>query len=374
VLRAPSHTPIPVDRAGALGADRCAAFQRRNLARWNRARALAIVVLAVVGCSGDLDQGQTADDGRVHLTVERPLMGTLFRINLIVSDEEMGRRAIEAAFLEVERTEELLSNWSETSQISELNHAAGVQPVVVSDELLAVLARALDISRLTAGAFDITFASCGGLWSIRERRIPTDAELAACLEHVDYRRVALDPQQSAAFVTDRQTRVGIAGLAKGYRIDCAARVLEARGIMDYVVDGGGDMRVSSVGGTESWQIKVAHPRRPDEPLGVVELVSGAIATSGDYEWYFEADGVRYHHILDPATGRPARKCVSATVIAKRAIDADALATGLFVMGPSEGLALAERLPGVEALLIAPDLSVHTTTGFPHMVVLGAATS
>lgn len=330
--------------------------------------------LLAVGCSVDLDEARISDDGRVQLSVERPLMGTLFRIDVIVSDEAEGRRAIEAAFFEVERAEELLSNWSETSQISALNRAAGIQPVVVSHELIAVLDRALDISRLTAGAFDISFASCGGLWSIKDRRIPSEEELASCLAHVDYRKVALDYQQSAVFVADRNTRVGIAGLAKGYRVDRAARILEDRGIADYVVDGGGDMRVSSTSETRSWEIKVAHPRWPEEPLGTVDLGSGAIATSGDYEWFFEADGVRYHHILDPATGRPARKSISATVIAESAVDADALATGLFVMGPSDGLALAERLPGVEALLIAPDLSVHTTSGFPDVVVLGTATS
>jgi thiamine biosynthesis lipoprotein len=333
-----------------------------------------VLLLVVVGCSVDLDEVRTADDGRVQLSVERPLMGTIFRIDVIVADKVAGRQAVDAAFVEIERAEEILSNWSETSQISEINRAAGVQPVVVSDELIAVLDRALDISRLTAGAFDITFASCGGLWSIRERRIPTEEEIAACLPHVDYRRVALDFQQSAVFVADRCTRLGIAGLAKGYRVDRAARVLEARGIMDYVVDGGGDMRVSSATKGGPWNIKVAHPRRPGEALGTVGLASGAIATSGDYEWFFEADGVRYHHILDPATGRPAQKCVSATVIAESAVDADALATGLFVMGPSEGLALAERLPGVEALLIAPDLSVRTTSGFPVVVILGTTAS
>ena len=133
------------------------------------------------------------------------------------------------------------------------------------------------------------------------------------------------------------------------------------------------MRVSTGSSDVSWPIQVAHPRR-ETPLGTVGVTSGAIATSGDYEWFFEEAGVRYHHILDPDTGRPARRSTSATVIAPSAVDADALATGLFVMGPREGLALAERLPGVEAMLIADDLTVHTTSGFPTIVVLGATSS
>lgn len=346
--------------------------------RWICRRRLFVTVLgaalcALAACSGDTPAPQRTAEGRIHLAVERPLMGTLFRIDVIVDDEKTGRSSIDEAFREVENAEGLLSNWDENSQISELNRAAGRQPVVVSHELMTVLQRARDVAVLTSGAFDITFASCGGLWSIRERRIPSDDELAACLDHVDYRQVALDPNQSAVFLADPDARLGIAGLAKGYRVDRAARVLERRGITDYVVNGGGDMRVATGASGTRWPIKVAHPRR-DAPLGTVELTSGAIATSGDYEWFFEEDGVRYHHIIDPVTGHPARKTTSATVIASSAVDADALATGLFVMGPEKGLALAERLPGVEALLIAPDLSVHTTSGFPSVVVLGSADS
>lgn len=327
----------------------------------------------LISCSGGEASAQPTADGRIRLSVERRLMATLFRIDVIVEDEIKGRDAIEAAFAEIESAEGILSNWDDDSQISELNRSAGVQPVVVSHELMEVLQRAHEVAELTNGAFDISFASCGGLWSIRDRRIPSDEELARCLAHVDYRKVALDPTLPAVYISDSETRLGIAGLAKGYRVDRAAGVLEARGITDYVVDGGGDMRVSTGSSGTSWPIRVAHPRQRT-PLGTVFVSSGAIATSGDYEWFFEEAGVRYHHILDPTTGRPARKCTSATVIAPSAVDADALATGLFVMGPRDGIALAERLPGVEAMLIAADLSVHTTTGFPIIVVLGTAGS
>ncbi len=332
---------------------------------------LAVLIGVLGGCSVDHGQALIAENGRVQISDERPLMGTLFRIDVVVGDETVGWAAIEAAFTEVERAESLLSNWDESSQISKLNRAAAGQPYEVSDELFAVLDRAQQISKLTQGAFDITFAACGGLWSIRDRRIPSEDALTACLAHVDYRRVALDRRLSAVVKTGPEVMIGIAGLAKGYRIDRAADVLKSRGITDYVVDGGGDMRVSTSTLEGSWPITVAHPRL-GEPLGTVDVGSGAIATSGDYEWFFERDGVRYHHILDPSTGRPARKCTSATVIATSAVEADALATGLFVMGPHEGLDLAERLPDVEALLIAPDLSVHTTSGFPPVVVLGTS--
>lgn len=330
-----------------------------------------MLAVATSACSSPAISATSTEDGRTLVSAERVLMKTRFRINVMVSDEAAGRAAIEAAFFEVARSEEILSNWSDSSQISAVNRAAGLQPVVVSDELMTVLDRALYFAGATDGAFDITFASCDGLWSIRDRRIASDAELAACLEHVDYRKVALDSRASSVFVADPRTRVGVAGLAKGYRVDRAAEVLERAGIHDYVVDGGGDMRVSTGSFGRPWEIEVAHPRTSDRSLGTVALSSGAIATSGDYQWYFEREGVRYHHILDPATGRPAGRSVSATVIAATALDADALATGLFVMGPRDGVALAERLAGVEALVIAPDLSHHATSGFP---VLAAAPS
>ncbi len=144
-------------------------------------------------------------------------------------------------------------------------------------------------------------------------------------------------------------------------------MLVRRGVADYAIDGGGDIRLAVNGDGAPWHVPVAHPRRPDTILGTLALATGAVATSGDYEWFFERDGVRYHHILDPATGRPARRSIAATVIAPTAVEADALATGLFVMGPRRALALVEGLPNVEALLVAPDLSLHVSSGFPPFV-------
>lgn len=302
-----------------------------------------------------------------RVVIERPLMGTRFRIEVVAPSRAAGESAIAEAFAEVERAEELLSNWSETSQISAVNRAAGAGAVVVGPDLMTVLVRALEFAELTSGAFDVTFASCEDLWSVRERRIPADDEIAECLRHVGYRKVELDLQASAVRISGRATRIGLAGLAKGYRVDRAAEVLSRRGIVEFAVDGGGDMRLAVDEGGEPWRIAVAHPRRDGAALGTLALRSCAIATSGDYEWYFERDGVRHHHILDPATGRPARRSIAATVIAPTAIDADALATGLFVLGPERGLALAERLPGVEALIVAPDLSLHTSSGFPALL-------
>ncbi len=300
---------------------------------------------------------------------ERLLMGTRFQIQAVTDDEEAGAAAMEAAFTEVARVEALLSAWREASELSAVNRAAGRQPVAVGADLYAVVERSLEVSEWTGGAFDVTFAGCGGLWSFREPRIPSDGEIAACLPRVDFRAVVLDPEASSIFLPRADMRIGLSGIGKGYGVDRAAAVLEARGIHDYIVDGGGDIRLKGRKGDRPWTSGIAHPRRRGELYATLHPHQGAIVSSGDYERTFERAGVRYHHILDPTTGRPARRSAAVTVVAVNAMDADALATGLFVMGPEAGLALVESLPGVEALAFGPELSVHLSSGFPEITVV-----
>ncbi|MCP4655490.1 MAG: FAD:protein FMN transferase [bacterium] len=328
---------------------------------------MAVLMLLLNGCrAGDEIVGPGPG---ALLRDERLLMGTRFQIQAVTGDEEAGVAAMEAAFAEVARIEALLSEWRESSELSAVNRAAGRQPVTVGPDLYAVVERSLGISKLSGGAFDVTFAGCGGLWSFREPRIPSAGELAACLPRVDFRAVVLDPEPSSIFLSRADMRIGLSGIGKGYGVDRAAAVLEARGIHDYIVDGGGDIRLKGRKRDRPWSSGIAHPRRRGELYATLHPTAGAIVTSGDYERYFEREGVRYHHILDPTTGRPARRSVAVTVIASSAMDADALATGLFVMGPEEGLALVESLPGVEALVFGPELAVHLSSGFPEITVL-----
>ncbi len=292
-------------------------------------------------------------------------MGTAFEIQVVTTDPRAGAAAIEAALDEVARVEELLSEWKPTSQISAVNLAAGGTAVVaVGAELYEVVERALEISELTAGAFDITYAACGHLWSFRDSRIPTDAELQACLPSVDYRRVELVTAGRGIRLPDAAMKIGISGIGKGYGVDRAAALLESRGIKDYTVDGGGDLRVRGRNEAGPWRIGIADPRRPGTLARTLELDAGAVVTSGDYVLFFDQDGRRYHHILDPRTGRPAKRSIAVTVIATSATDADALATGLFVLGPQRGLELVEKLSGIEALITDPDLVEHASSGFP----------
>jgi thiamine biosynthesis lipoprotein len=236
----------------------------------------------------------------------------------------------------------------------------------VHPEVFTLLQRSLWASESTHGAFDITFAGCGRLWSIRDERVPDERTLAACLQAVGYRRVRLDAWHSSVWLPDANMRIGLGGIAKGYGVDSAAEVLRRRGFGRFVVDGGGDLRVEGTDLDGAWTVQIAHPRDPGRIFATLHLDRGAVVTSGDYVRYFERDGVRYHHILDPATGQPARRTVAVTVVAPSATDADALATGLFVLGPDRGLAALARLPGVEALFFDPQLQVRTSPGFPRI--------
>lgn len=294
---------------------------------------------------------------------DRVLMGTQFGIQVVGDDESAARAAIEAAFEEVERIEALLSEWRETSEISAVNRGAGGDPVAVGPELLEVVERSIGASELTGGAFDITFAGCGRLWSFREPRVPDPAELIACLPWVDFRKIEVDPKRSTVRLPAPEMRIGIAGIGKGWGVDRAAAVLERHGIARYLVDGGGDIRVMGSNVGRPWSVGIAHPRQGGL-YGSIDLDRGAVVTSGDYMSFFERDGVRYHHILDPATGGPARGVQAVTVLAPEATEGDALATGLFVLGPDRGLALVERLDGVEALFFDADSAVRTSSGFP----------
>ncbi|MDH3626684.1 MAG: FAD:protein FMN transferase [Acidobacteriota bacterium] len=325
----------------------------------NKALLSVLVLFFAAGCGG------RNEDGRQLVSAQRMLMGTSFRIEVVTTDSEGGRAAAEAALDEVARVEERLSEWKTTSEISAVNRAAGESVAVeVGEELYEVVERALQISEMTDGAFDITYAACGHLWSFREPRIPTDAQLAACLPSVGSERVELTAANRAIRLPDPAMKIGISGIGKGYGVDRAAAVLESHGIFDYTIDGGGDLRVRGGNVDRPWQVGLADPRREGSLSGAIELDRGAIVTSGDYHLFFERDGTRYHHILDPRTGRPAPDSIAVTVIARNAMDADALATGLFVLGPLQALERVEALAGVEALITDPEGVRHASSGFP----------
>lgn len=290
------------------------------------------------------------------------VMGTDLEIEVLSADDAAAEAAIDAAVAELQRIEDLMTSWRD-SPLTRLNAAAGTGWVDVPPELCELIARSLAVSELTGGAFDPTFASVGKLWDFKADPpvLPSKEAIAEALTHVGYEKVEVDLEGSRVALP-AGTRIGLGGIAKGYGVDRAMKILMDRGVHNGIVNAGGDLKALGTKFGHPWRIAIKHPRHKDTPIAVVPLANTCLVTSGDYERFFEYEGVRYHHILDPRTGYPATGCMSASILAPDAAFADALATAMVVLGPEKGLAIVETLPRVEALLVDMDGKVHRSSG------------
>jgi FAD:protein FMN transferase len=307
----------------------------------------------------------------ILLAENRALMGTDVAIKAIGDDRRDLEAAVDAAFSEISRLEQMMSNFIQSSELSRINQEAGKVPVAISRELFSVIRRADDFSRLTDGAFDITFASVGKLWNFRSGIVPPRAAVKGQLAFVDYREIRYDENKSTVFLPDAHMEIGLGGIGKGYAVDRAMAVLARHGVRNAIIMAGGDTLIKGKKGKDLWQVGLRDPDKKNGLLAVLPLEDQAISTSGDYERYFIKDGVRYHHILDTRTGYPAEQCRSVTILAKDATTSDALATGVFVLGPDRGMALIERLDGVEAIIVDAREEIHLSSGLTSLGTKGA---
>jgi thiamine biosynthesis lipoprotein len=296
------------------------------------------------------------------VTDERALMGTRVIVKALGPDRELLNRAVDAAFDEVWRLERLMSNFMPDTELSRINQQAGKSPVRVSRELFDLIKRSLEFSDFTQGTFDISFASVGKLWNFRTGVLPNADAVKAQLPFVDYRKIQLNEKDSSVFLPFPQMEIGLGGIGKGYAMDRAMAILTAHGINNAIVMAGGDSLIRGKKGKELWRIGLRDPDKEDGVLAVLPLEDQAISTSGDYERFFIKDGVRYHHILDPRTGYPARLCRSVTVLARDATTSDALTKGVFILGPQRGIELVSRLDGVEAIVIDDQGKMYLSPG------------
>ena len=263
------------------------------------------------------------------------------------------------------------------SELDAVNAAAGRQAVAVSGDIFAVVAAGLRYGELTAGAFDVTVGPLVALWDIKgdSHLVPAPADQAATRALVDYGAVELDPARPAIRLLREGMRLDLGGIAKGYAADRAVALLAEAGVKRALVDFGGNIHtLGRRSADRPWRIGVQDPLlRRGEYLGILEVSDRAVVTSGVYERYFERDGVRYHHILDPTTGAPARTgLLSVTVVAEKSTDADALSTGVFVLGPERGMALVRTLAGVEVVLVTEDRHVIVSPGLAESFQLTSA--
>jgi thiamine biosynthesis lipoprotein len=311
---------------------------------------------------------------RTSMVEERRLaMGSELRLVARTADVPQARAAFAAVFAEVERLEGLLSTWRPASDVSRLNASAGGAPVPVHADTRAVLRAAAQVSAWTDGKFDVTFGALAEIWKFdhdQDNRVPTAAEIEARLPRVDYRRVVVDDAAGTAAVTRPDVRVHLGGIGKGYAVDRAVALMRAAGLSDFMVQAGGDLYVAGTAGESPWRLGIQDPRGTANDLfAMVELSNATFSTSGDYERFFEQDGVRYHHLLDPDTGQPARGTRSVTIVTKEALWADGLSTGVFILGPERGMALVERLPDVEAVIVTAENQVLVSTGLRDRVIV-----
>lgn len=294
----------------------------------------------------------------------RLAMGSSLTLSAWTADEDGARAAFDEVFAEFDRLESLLSIWRPGSDVVRLNDAAGLGPVPVSADTRAVLRAARQASEWTHGKFDITFGALADVWKFdhdQDNAIPSPDQIRARLPLVDYTVVRVDEPPGTAAIARKGSRVHLGGIGKGYAIDRGAAILRARGLRDFMIQAGGDLYVGGLKDGRPWSLGIRDPRA-DRVFAVLDLTDGTFSTSGDYERAFLKDGRRYHHILDPDTGEPARGCRSVTIVARQAIWADALSTGVFVLGPAEGLALIERLPDVEGVIVTAGNAVLVSSG------------
>ncbi|HVK73250.1 MAG TPA: FAD:protein FMN transferase [Kofleriaceae bacterium] len=293
-------------------------------------------------------------------------MGTVVQLTIWSDDEEAAARAAQAVFAEFRRLDEMMTTWTPDSEVSRINAAAGGKAVVVSDETFAVIARAMEISRLSDGLFDITVGAFGGLWKFDEDmtgELPDPADVKARLKQIGWKDVVLDKKKKSVRLRRKGMKITLGGIAKGYAVDRGAKVLVDAGFTDFIVQAGGDMYVAGKKGTAPWVVGIRDPRGPrDQSFAVAPIEDHSFSTSGDYERGFVKDGVRYHHILDPRTGQPARTTRSVTVMAKDAFTADAWSKVLFIMGAAQAMPLVEKLPDFEAVFVDADNQVRVSSG------------
>jgi len=293
---------------------------------------------------------------------QRDLMGTRVSVDFGVADGALAADCSERVFAEMRRIEALMSTYRDDSEITRVNDNAALEPVAISAELKRLIERSIDFSKLSGGAFDITYASIGYAYDYRQHRQPDDATVAAKLPAIDYRHIELEGNR--VHFSRPGVRIDLGGIAKGYAVDRAVDIAGKCGISRAMISAGGDSRIVGDHDGRPWMIGIRHPRQDDGIALRLPLSDSAISTSGDYERYFIADdGKRVHHILNPATGRPSQGSWSATVIGPDAMTTDALSTTIFILGADKGLALIEKLDGFDAIVIDSGGTVHYSSGF-----------
>ena len=303
----------------------------------------------------------------------RMSMGSELHLTAWTSDHAGTLKAFNEVFAEFDRLDNLMSVWKAGSDVVKVNQAAGLAPVEVSAETRDVLATARQASEWTGGKFDVTFGALSGLWKFdhdQDNVIPDVRDVRSRLPLIDYRAIQIDETAGTVFLARKGMSIHLGGIGKGYAVDRGADILKRAGFRDFMIQSGGDFYVAGLKDGRPWRLGIQDPRGPENhSFAELDLSNGTFSTSGDYERFFMKDGRRYHHIIDPSTGEPARGSRSVTIVADLSVVADALSTGVFLLGPEAGMALIERLPNVEGIIVSDKNEVLISSGLKNAVRL-----
>lgn len=286
-------------------------------------------------------------------------------ISLVLWDKDIknANKVSQMVFAEFDRIEQQMSRYIESSELSLINRNAYEKPVVVSSSLYTVLKTAMNISHLSEGAFDITFASVGFMYDFRKKLQPEKTDLESSLDLFHFQNVLLDDEKQTIKFKKKGILIDLGGIAKGFAVDQGMAILKKQNVQFAHLSAGGDMRLLGDKKGAPWIIGIRNPRDESKQSIVLPLINTAISTSGDYERFFmDENGERIHHILSPKTGKPVKGMMSVTVLANDAITSDGLSTAVFVLGLKKGLALINKLNGIDAILIDELGETHYSEG------------
>ncbi|MGO4912350.1 FAD:protein FMN transferase [Leeuwenhoekiella sp. W20_SRS_FM14] len=282
------------------------------------------------------------------------LMGSRFDITVVAQNQEKADASINLAIAEITRIEKLISSWDANSQTSAINKNAGIKAVAVDVELFDLITRAISISKLTDGAFDISYASMDKIWKFdgSMTQMPDAATITASVDRVGFNKIQLDASSHTVFLPDTGMKIGFGAIGKGYAADKAKALLISKGVSAGIINASGDMNTwGKQPDGSTWKVAITNPMNKNKVFALLPLINSAVVTSGNYEKFVSFNDTRYSHIIDPRTGYPASGIISATVFAPKAELADALATSVFVMGIEVGLNRINQLPNIECIII-----------------------
>lgn len=291
------------------------------------------------------------------------LMGSRFDITVVAKDSLQGNNYIDFAVNEISRIEKLISSWDITSQTSEINKNAGIKPVIVNDELFELIKRSLKISKLTNGAFDISYASMDKIWHFdgSMTEIPSKEEIKKSVSKVGYQNIILNDDTHAVFLKLKGMKIGFGGIGKGYAADKAKVLLIEKGVKAGIINASGDLNTwGTQPNGKDWTVAIVNPLNKEKIFSWMPIKNSSVVTSGNYEKYVKFNNRLYTHIIDPRTGYPATGILSVSIFTKTAELADALATSIFVMGKETGLDFINQLNGVECIIIDDNNSIITS--------------